>query len=44
MTRSGYGEALIADGTFRPLDARISGRVASLVAYTCCNGKLIDGK
>jgi DNA-binding SARP family transcriptional activator len=41
---SGYGEPLVADGRFHRLDVRISGRVSSVVAYSCCNGKLINDK
>jgi DNA-binding SARP family transcriptional activator len=38
---SGYGEPLLADGRFHALDPHISGHVSSVVAYSCCNGKII---
>jgi DNA-binding SARP family transcriptional activator len=41
---SGYGEPLVADGRFHPLDSHISGHVSSVVAYSCCNGKIINKK
>ena len=41
---TGHGEPLVADGRFHRLGTRISGRVSSLTAYSCCNGKLINDK